>query len=227
MVSSLRRRALASVQEQLPLDGIAGDAVQLRSGDVRAVLQAGSVNFALKSETEQEAILAGYRRFLNGLAYPLQILVRVVPTDVDGYLQGMRRERRGPGTEQLRRLALDHEAFVRRVARERTLLDRRFYIVVPSSEGSAVVRTAVWPWRRRADEERRASDLLAARRRLAFRCEEIAQGLAGFGVSARRLADAELAALWAATLNGHGGLARDRLLVTPAVIARRGEGSIA
>ena len=78
MRSRHRRRRLASVQELLPLDEIAGDVLRLRGGDYRAVLQAGSVNFALKSETEQESILAGYRRFLNGLAYPLQVLVRVV-----------------------------------------------------------------------------------------------------------------------------------------------------
>ena len=78
------REPYASVQEQLPLEEIAGDVLELRSGDARAVLEAGSVNFALKSETEQEAILAGYRRFLNGLDYPLQVLVRVAPADIAG-----------------------------------------------------------------------------------------------------------------------------------------------
>ena len=139
MRSRHRRRRLASVQELLPLDEIAGDVLRLRGGDYRAVLQAGSVNFALKSETEQESILAGYRRFLNGLAYPLQVLVRVVPTDVEGYLAGVRAARAGSDT--LRRLALDHEAFVRRIARERTLLDRRFYVVVPAGMDGAFERT--------------------------------------------------------------------------------------
>ena len=84
------RAPYASVQEQLPLEEIAGDVLELRSGDARAVLEAGSVNFALKSEPEQEAILAGYRRFLNGLDYPLQVLVRVAPADIERYLGGNR-----------------------------------------------------------------------------------------------------------------------------------------
>ena len=92
-----RRARLASAQELLPLDEIAGEVLRLRGGDYRAVLQAGSVNFALKSDAEQEAIIAGYRRFLNGLAYPLQVLVRVVPTDVEGYLAGLRGARHGHG----------------------------------------------------------------------------------------------------------------------------------
>ena len=77
------RAALAGVQEQLPLDDVVGDVVLLRSGSARAVLEASSVNFALRSEGEQEAILAGYRRFLHSLDYPLQLLVRVVPADVE------------------------------------------------------------------------------------------------------------------------------------------------
>ena len=52
-----KNRALASVQEQLPLEAITGDVLRLRSGDYCAVLQTGSINFALKSEAEQEAMV--------------------------------------------------------------------------------------------------------------------------------------------------------------------------
>ena len=53
------RRRVASAQDLLPLDEIVGDMIRLRGGECRAVLQAGCVNFALKSESEQQAILAG------------------------------------------------------------------------------------------------------------------------------------------------------------------------
>lgn len=211
-------RRLASVQELLPIEEIAGDLLRLRGGDFRAVLEAGSVNFALKSETEQEAILAGYRRFLNGLAYPLQVLVRVVPTDVEGYLGGLGDAR--SGADVLRRLAQDHEAFVRRIARERTLLDRRFYVVVPAGIDGAFERKGLgWPWTRGARPEQR-SDLIAARRTLAFRCGEVAEGLGSFGVTTRRLDGQELAALWRATLGSvaSGVSGREPLVATPVVV---------
>ncbi|MEZ4503959.1 MAG: hypothetical protein R3C39_15150 [Dehalococcoidia bacterium] len=220
-------RRLASAQELLPLEEIAGDLLRLRGGDYRAVLQAGSVNFALKSETEQEAILAGYRRFLNGLAYPLQVLVRVVPTDVEAYLAGLRDAR--SGTDTLRRLAQDHEAFVRRMARERTLLDRRFYVVVPAGMDGAFERNGLsWPWRRGAVHERQRSDLIAARRKLAFRCGEVMQGLGSFGVTARRLDGDELAALWRATLGTVTAVSslRGALVVTPVVIRSERAGAV-
>ena len=213
-----RRRRLASVQEILPLEEIAGDVVSLRGGDYRCVLEAQGVHFALKSEPEQEAILAGYRRFLNGLTYPLQVLVRLVPADIEGYLAGLGGGRRG--TETLRRLALDHEAFVRRIARERTLLDRRFYVVVPADVDAATGRGGPgWPGLRRGLQAQGQSDLDRARRTLSFRSGEVAQGLGSFGVSTRRLGGEELEALWRATLGGvSGGTAsREALVATPVV----------
>jgi len=200
IASPLGRRA-ASAQDLLPLDEIVGDVIRLRGGECRAVLQAGCVNFALKSEPEQEAILAGYRRFLNGLAFPLQILARIVPTDVDAYLAGITYDtaRRG---ETLSRLARDHEAFVRRIARERTLLDRRFYVVIPAGGRSSRGARPAWPWRRSATRERERLDLLADGRQLTFRCAEVSQGLAAFGVGTRRLDEDELAVLWRTALAG-------------------------
>lgn len=196
------RHKHASVQELLPLDDVTRDVLCLRGGDYRAVLEAGTVNFALKSEPEQEAILAGYRRFLNGLAYPLQVLVRIVPTDVEVYLAGLRDSRSARSGDIWRRLALDHEAFVRRLARERTLLDRRCYVVIPAGTGGASDRTQVaWPGRP-AKRDADVTTLASARRTLTFRCSEVAQGLAAFGVPTRRLAAAELVALWRAALAG-------------------------
>jgi hypothetical protein len=146
-MESNSKKALAGVQDLLPLDDIVDGVICLRGGDYRAVLEAGSVNFTLKSETEQEAIIAGYRAFLNSLSYPIQVVARIMPTDVESYLAGLRERFGGRGSENLHRLALDHEAFVRRLARERTLLERRFYVVVPAKiEGTFERRGLRWPW---------------------------------------------------------------------------------
>lgn len=196
------RHRHASAQESLPLDDVSRDVLCLRGGDYRAVLEAGTVNFALKSETEQEAILAGYNRFLNGLAFPIQVLVRIVPTDVEVYLAGLRDSRSARPGDIWRRLALDHETFVRRLARERTLLDRRCYVIVPAGAGGVFERTG-FAWPRRSSVRRdEATTLAVARRTLTFRCSELAQGLAAFGVPTRRLAAGELVALWRASLTG-------------------------
>ena len=214
-----RRRPLAGVQELLPLEDVQRDVVRLRNGDYRAVLRTSSVNFGLKSEAEQDAILAGYRRFLNGLSFPLQVLVRVAPTDVDAYVAGLRNTP-SSGGDTLRRLIRDHESFVRRTARERTLLDRRFYLVVPAEMDAQAVRRGIrWPWRRPAGAPG-SSDLVAARRKLAFRCGEVMQGLSLFGVHATRLEGEALLALWRETLGGAPSPRSGALVATPVLTTR-------
>lgn len=222
------RALLASVQEQLPLDDVVGEVLLLRSGAARAVLEASPVNFALKSEPEQEAILAGYRRFLNGLDYPLQVLVRVVPADIERYLAGLSGAR--AGSEAMRRLARDHRAFVRRIARERTLLGRRFFVVIPAEREGGLRGGApggpawrVLPWRSGRPPGRRQGDLDRTRRTLSFRAGEVMRGLGSFGVETRRLGGEELQSLWRETLAPRAAW-RPPPAATPVVTSVRGGG---
>jgi hypothetical protein len=193
------RNGAGRVQELLPVADIDGDVVWLRGGGGRAALAVGSINFALAGEAEQEAVLAGYRGFLNRLRVPLQVLVRVEPTDVERYLGGLRT--RVGISPTLARLALDHETFVRRLAREHTLLERRFYLVVPTGDDDPplVPAPAIPLLRRRGGATPRHHAALTVRT-LTERCDQVVQGLAGLGLAARRLSGRELAALWYAML---------------------------
>lgn len=184
---------IASIQSaRLGLEAIEEDVVRLPGGQYRAVVDVGSVDFALKGEVEQEALIVGYARFLNGLTYPVQILVRALPIDVEGYLGELEQRARQSLPEHLAALARDHVAFVRRLARGRSLLERRFYLVIPADGEARPVR-GFWPFRRRRDS---ALDLADARRQLTFRCEEIAAQLGRCGLKTRRLTSLELAQLY-------------------------------
>jgi hypothetical protein len=192
-------RQHAGVQDLLPLEEIVDGVLCLRGGDYRAVLEVQSINFALKSESEQEGIIAGYKAFLNSLSYRLQVVVRILPTDVEAYLDGLRQRPRARGDEMLRRLALDHESFVRRLARERSLLERRFYVVIPAGlEGVFEKRGMRWPWQAPPKDVRQ--HLEAAALQLDFRSQETIAALATFGVPASRLGSEELVSLWGAFL---------------------------
>jgi hypothetical protein len=182
----------ASVQSaRLSLRAIADDLVELEGGQCRAVLEVAGVNFALQGEAEQEAVLAGYAAFLNSLSFPVQILVRVLPIDVEGYLGELERRARRDLPDELALLARDHVAFLRRLARNRTLLERHFYLVVPAA-GEARRGRRLWPVRPGAE----SADADAVRKQLTFRCEEVERQLARCGLIARRLGDRELAQLY-------------------------------
>lgn len=169
------------------LEAIEDDVVRLSGRQERAVLEVGSLTFALQGEGEQEAIVAGFAAFLNSLTFPVQVLVRVLPIDGERYLADL--ESRSPQLPAgLEELARDHIAFLRRLARTRTLLERRFYLVVPAQAGPIGPRR---PFGRQAVQP--SAD--AASRQLTLRCDEITRQLARCGLPARRLSGVEIAQL--------------------------------
>jgi hypothetical protein len=123
--------------------------------------------------------------------------MRATPVDLSRYVATLEERGRQAMDGQLAALAQDHALFVQGLARQRTLLERRFFAIVPA-EGTPRVG---WSGRFRgagrasaADEPRRE----AARRQLTFRCDEVARQLGRCGLAVRRLADLELAQLYLA-----------------------------
>lgn len=195
----------ASVQTMhLRVERIADDLLDLGAGRQRAVLAVQGVPFALLGEADRAALVASYVAFLNALAYPIQVLVRTVPLDLDGYLAPLEAsaDTVAPADPQadmvpmgalpapLVTIARDHAAFLRRLGRERALLERHYYVVVPADDGVAR-REAVWPFGRRSG----TAPVSAARQQLSARCDEIRVGLGRCGLDARRLTSRELAEL--------------------------------
>jgi hypothetical protein len=185
--------------------------------DYRAVLAVSSVNYALKSEGEQEAITASYQAFLNGLAFPIQVLVRVVPLDLSPYLArleaiGQPDRDVGDAVRQSvwSRLAHDHAQFVRDLSLRHVLLERHFYVIVPADgeiAGSAQSRrrsasanrsplARFFQTPRSRTRRAAAEQLAAARQQLDLRAGEIIRQLGRIGLEARRLGGPELAALY-------------------------------
>src|SRR3989338_8598088 len=83
-----QKKTSPSLSTQLFLDiaEIKDNVVVLKNGGIRAILQTTSINFNLKSEEEQNAIIYGYQSFLNSLEFPIQIVVRSRKLDLERYL---------------------------------------------------------------------------------------------------------------------------------------------
>ena len=189
----------ASVQTvHLALEAPEEDVLVLAGGAHRAILEVGSVNFAVLDPPAQEALVAGYAAVLNGLTFPVQLLVRVTHLDLDRYLDDLDARARQEPNPALAHLATDQAASLRRRARSQTLLERRCYLVVPADDagpgpGSPWAVLAGLFGRRRAAPHVAGA---AARKQLAFRCDELVGQLGRCGLGARRLRSGELLHLY-------------------------------
>ncbi len=167
--------------------------------EYRAILEVSATNYTLRSEEEQDLMIAGYRAFLKSLSFPLQILVRSQQLDVSPYVQHLAETSAAAVHDQTwRELADSHAQFVRELAARRTLLEHRFYLILPSDQGpgtrpSSTASFLPFGHRRKSVT---AETLEKAQQQLDVRVEVITQQLAGIGLHCRRLDGEELIALY-------------------------------
>lgn len=121
----------ASTQRYLPIAEIRNDTVLLKNGGLRAVLQVEPVNFNLKSETEQQGIIAGYEAFVNTLTFPIQIVIRSTKVNIDPYLEQTRVQAEKQSNPLLKAQTEAYAAFVEKIVDVADIMQKRFFVIVP------------------------------------------------------------------------------------------------
>jgi PrgI family protein len=120
----------------LPLVAIGADGVVDLGSDGFAVLcRASAVSFSLRTATEQEALVAGFGRYLNSLSEPTQILIRAEPIDLGPMIAAL--ERAAPALPHLglEEAARAHARFLGELAATRDLLRREVLVVLRQRGG--------------------------------------------------------------------------------------------
>jgi hypothetical protein len=202
----------ASVQARLDLTAIQGGVACFGSGDQAeycAVVEVtgSQQSLAKVDDAKQEELLAAYSQFLNSLTFPFQMVVQVHPVDLGWYVTRVE-ERARSLPAALVAIARDHAAFVQGLTRQRTLLERRIYVVVPwssatelrpATSGVSLLRLL----RRRRHGTAATDDQLFRQenisRQLTDRCEVIGRQLGRAGLRTTRLDDLGLAQLYHAS----------------------------
>ena len=124
-------KVTASTQDYLNIAEIRDDTVVLKAGVMRAVLLVSSINFALKSDEEQEAVIQGYITFLNSIDFPIQISVQSRQLNIDGYLEELKKRESQQTNELLRMQTAEYRRYVEELVSLGEIMSKRFYLVVP------------------------------------------------------------------------------------------------
>lgn len=126
-----RQKATPSTQQYLDILEIRDDTVILRNGSVVAVLLVASINFMLKSDEEQDAVIEAYTSFLNTIDYPLQIVIQSRRLNIDSYLESLKTIEKQQPNELLQLQIRDYRQFVGDLVAGSDIMTKRFYVVVP------------------------------------------------------------------------------------------------
>lgn len=130
-MKSKKKSKMPPTQAYLPISEIKDGVVVLKDGTLRVVLLVSSINFALKSDDEQNALISSYVGFLNSLDFPLQIVAQSRKLQIQPYLDKLFTLEKNLTNELLKVQMSDYRAFVKELVEIGQIMTKRFYVVVP------------------------------------------------------------------------------------------------
>lgn len=122
----------STAQEFLEIYDITNDLVILKSGTASLILEISAMNFGLLAEEEQDAVIYTYAALLNSLNYPIQIIIQSQTKDVTQYLNLLKEKERESVHSQRRERIARYREFVTNLIKERNVLDKKFFVVIPA-----------------------------------------------------------------------------------------------
>lgn len=158
---------------QIDIKGVQDNILLLTNNRYRAVLEVTPVNFELRSEDEQDAIIDIYESFLNSVGVPLQILIRTREIDMDKYLEDLS-DQVTQETVPVYKQQLEHYGeFIKSLISTNKILTRHFYVIVPYTASNK-------------------SDFDLVKEQVSLIVDIVAKGLSRLGISTKQLSSLAL-----------------------------------
>jgi len=189
--------AQATTQQFLEIEQIKEGTVILKNKALRGVIMVSSLNFALKSEEEQNATLYRFQNFLNSLDFSIEIVVQSRRLNITGYLDKLKELEKAQEIELLKIQTTDYRKFIGDLIGGGAIMSKNFFVVVPFAlieipglkrgKGASAKEAAI-----ALSEER----FHRAKSQLWQRMEFVAIGLRGFGLQCSPLNTTELIELF-------------------------------
>lgn len=123
----------ASTQSFVEIEEIKDDIILLKDYSAATVIEVGAVNFWLLSAEEQASMIYAYASLLNSLSFPTQILILSKKMDVSSYLDYLDGKISRQPVELIKNRLQSYREFVKAVVKRNTVLEKRFFFVIPFS----------------------------------------------------------------------------------------------
>lgn len=120
-----------ATQSFVPIKEVRNGIVILKDGSMRALLMASSINLALKSQDEQNAIIGQFQNFLNSLEFTVQFFIESRDLDIRPYI-AILEERYVAELDDLMKIQIrEYIAFIKDFTARSNIMSKNFFIVVP------------------------------------------------------------------------------------------------
>lgn len=193
----------AASQNFIPIKEVRDGIAILKDGGMRALVISSSLNFALKSEENQQAIIFQFQNFLNSLDFPTQIFIQSRRLDIYPYIALLEDRYKKQTSDLLKLQTKEYIQFIKSFTEQTNIMTKSFFVVVPftpalvqkgtSGIGSILNNNSSG----KKDAAQQQSDLFEENKsQLEQRVSIIEQGLTRCGLRAARLGTDEITELF-------------------------------
>jgi len=133
----------STTQKFTEIEEIQNDIALFGDGSCAAILTVSAVNFSLLSQREQEAMIYAYAGVLNSLSFPVQLIIRSQHKDIRAYLKLLEDQEAIQKNPKLQKSIHGYRSFIAATVKEKEVLDKKFYLVIPFSSLELGVSTSV------------------------------------------------------------------------------------
>jgi hypothetical protein len=120
-----------TTQEFVPIKEVRDGIIIMKDGSMRAVVLSSSLNFALKSADEQEAIIYQFQNFLNSLDFSVQISIQSRELDIRPYLATLEKQYNEQLNDLLKIQIKEYVQFVKSFTESQNIMSKTFFVVIP------------------------------------------------------------------------------------------------
>jgi len=118
-------------QEFVPIKEVRNGIAILNNGSLRAIMLASSINFALKSQEEQRAVITQFQNFINSLDFSVQMSVQSRNLDIEPYLDKLQEQYKREDNQLLQTQIQEYIEFIRTFTDDASIMRKAFFVIVP------------------------------------------------------------------------------------------------
>lgn len=130
MFENKNKKQKASTQDHMDIAELRDGIVLLKDGSMKMIFLVSSINFALKSEAEQNAIIMRYQGFLNSLTFPIQIIMQSRKLDLEKYLQKLEARLKQEANELIQLQISDYINYISKLVTVANIMEKKFFIAI-------------------------------------------------------------------------------------------------
>ncbi|MFA6445773.1 MAG: hypothetical protein WCW14_00795 [Candidatus Paceibacterota bacterium] len=180
-----------ATQNFIPIQEVRDGIVILKDKSLRAIIMVSSVNFALKSKDEQQAITFQFQNFLNSLDFSIQIFIESRKRDIRPYINLLEEQYKNQYNNLMKIQIREYIEFIKSFSEIQNIMEKRFYIIVPYSPPVVGEGKGFSPFGKKQTDSEKAqdkTDIFAEHRtQIEQRVGIVQQGLVRMGLKSELL----------------------------------------